>query len=153
MRSACVTDTSLNFPSFCEPARYRARKCKHTRHPGCVLGRSYECECKIHAVPRYAFNSSVFVSKEGVLEGVIFGQHLNFSTVVDHSRTPPTPLATALRAEPIGAGSNPGCRWLDDGSDLELIYFDGLKSDNDFTTPANRLRFMGSATERLPLAV
>ena len=99
---------------------------------------------------RYSFNTSVFISDDGVLEGVIFGQHLNFTEVMDHSRSPPAPLATALRTEPIGAGSNPGCRWLDDGSDLELIYFDGLKSGNDFTTPANRIRFMGSATERLP---
>ena len=87
-----------------------------------------------------------------MLEGIIFGQHLNFTSVMDFSRSPPVALATALRAEPVGPGSNPGCRWLDDGSDLEVIYFDGLKSDNDFTTPANRLRFMGSATERVHTA-
>eukprot|EP00036_Acanthoecidae_sp_10tr_P017269 CAMPEP_0206302090 /NCGR_PEP_ID=MMETSP0106_2-20121207/8544_1 /ASSEMBLY_ACC=CAM_ASM_000206 /TAXON_ID=81532 /ORGANISM="Acanthoeca-like sp., Strain 10tr" /LENGTH=301 /DNA_ID=CAMNT_0053732847 /DNA_START=29 /DNA_END=935 /DNA_ORIENTATION=+ len=93
-------------------------------------------------IGQYFFNSSVFVSPAGILEGFIFGEHLNFTEVIDHSATPPTPIATALRAAPVGY--NPGCRWLDDGSDLELIYFDGLQSGSDFSSLSTAFRFMGS---------
>lgn len=100
-------------------------------------------------VGSYHFNSSIFVGPSGVLEGIIFGQHLNFTEVMDTSVNPPVPIGIGLRAEPIGPGSNPGCRWLDDGSDLEIIYFDGLKGPGDFTTLSSGFRFMGSAAERL----
>jgi hypothetical protein len=100
-------------------------------------------------VGAYHFNSTVFVSVAGVLEGYIFGQHLNFTEVLDYSVSPTVPVGLALRAEPVGPGSNPGCRWLDDGADLELIYFTGLVSNNDFGSNSTGFQFMGSAAERV----
>ena len=47
-----------------------------------------------------------------------------------------------FRVQPVA--STAGCRWLDDGEDLELAYF-GVKSGGK---KATSLRFMGSLFER-----
>ena len=48
----------------------------------------------------------------------------------------------ALRAKPMN--SSAGCRWLDDGSDLEIAYFDWKADDSVW-----RLRFMDGAYGKL----
>jgi hypothetical protein len=54
------------------------------------------------------------------------------------------PLQHVLRAQPID-GPLDGCRWLDDGTDLEYIYFDVQANQ-----PAKLFKFMTSQSERCP---
>ena len=42
-------------------------------------------------------------------------------------------------------GNTDGCRWLDDGADHELIYFEGV-TERDFTNKATQFKFMGSVS-------
>ena len=42
-------------------------------------------------------------------------------------------------------GNTDGCRWLDDGADQELIYFEGVIA-GDFNHPATQFKFMGSVS-------
>ena len=71
-----------------------------------------------------------------VLRGWGGGGDMNLTTIegVDPNR--------ALRAMPVN--SSAGCRWLDDGSDLEIVYF-------DWSHPATveRIRFMDAAFGKL----
>jgi hypothetical protein len=81
---------------------------------------------------------TVSVTKRGavlILSGV-GSQDMNLTAI------PGVDPNLALRAKPIN--STAGCRWLDDGSDLEIAYFDWKADDSVW-----RLRFMDGAYGKL----
>jgi hypothetical protein len=58
---------------------------------------------------------------------------------------------TVLRARPVN--SSQGCRWLDDGDDLELVYFEWAECDSEWASEARSIvksiSFMGSKYGKL----
>lgn len=95
-------------------------------------------------VGRYTSNCSLYVTnKTGspVLQGLFFGTtKLNFTVIVDENTG--KPVEHVLRGHSV---LDPGCKFLDDGDDLENIYFkvDGNSSATSFN-------FMSLTAQRLP---